>query len=104
MGKVTGFMEIDRQVAKYQPASDRIRRLDEVEEPYHTVVVGDSILHSIASSQIPGPDLHGLGGRRVNVGMLDGHAQPIEFGREAEAGGYVHGPGWKLDYRSDPLP
>ncbi|MGJ8571626.1 MAG: glutamate synthase subunit beta [Hoeflea sp.] len=25
MGKVTGFLEIDRQTAKYQPASDRIR-------------------------------------------------------------------------------
>lgn len=29
MGKVTGFMEIDRQTAKYQPASDRIRHFRE---------------------------------------------------------------------------
>lgn len=29
MGKVTGFLEIDRQVAKYQPASDRIRHFRE---------------------------------------------------------------------------
>jgi glutamate synthase (NADPH) small chain len=29
MGKVTGFLEIDRQVAKYQPASDRIRHFKE---------------------------------------------------------------------------
>jgi glutamate synthase (NADPH/NADH) small chain len=29
MGKVTGFLEIDRQTAKYQPASDRIRHFRE---------------------------------------------------------------------------
>ncbi len=29
MGKVTGFLEIDRQVQKYQPASDRIRHFRE---------------------------------------------------------------------------
>lgn len=33
MGKVTGFMEIDRQVAKYQPASDRIRHFREFAIP-----------------------------------------------------------------------
>ncbi|AQZ50370.1 glutamate synthase subunit beta [Martelella mediterranea] len=33
MGKVTGFMEIDRQVAKYQPASDRIRHFREFTIP-----------------------------------------------------------------------
>ena len=29
MGKVTGFLEIDRQEQKYQPASDRIRHYRE---------------------------------------------------------------------------
>jgi glutamate synthase (NADPH/NADH) small chain len=33
MGKVTGFMEIDRQLAKYQPASDRIRHFREFTIP-----------------------------------------------------------------------
>ncbi|GHC64234.1 glutamate synthase subunit beta [Limoniibacter endophyticus] len=33
MGKVTGFLEIDRQVAKYQPASDRIRHFREFALP-----------------------------------------------------------------------
>ena len=33
MGKVTGFLEIDRQVHKYQPASDRIRHFDEFTLP-----------------------------------------------------------------------
>lgn len=33
MGKVTGFLEIDRQVAKYQPASDRIRHFREFSLP-----------------------------------------------------------------------
>ncbi|WP_419908678.1 glutamate synthase subunit beta [Hoeflea sp.] len=33
MGKVTGFLEIDRQVAKYQPASDRVRHFREFSIP-----------------------------------------------------------------------
>ena len=33
MGKVTGFLEIDRQVGKYQPASDRIRHFREFTLP-----------------------------------------------------------------------
>ncbi len=33
MGKVTGFLEIDRQDAKYQPASDRIRHFREFTLP-----------------------------------------------------------------------
>jgi len=33
MGKVTGFLEIDRQVHKYQPASDRIRHFKEFTLP-----------------------------------------------------------------------
>ena len=33
MGKVTGFLEIDRQVAKYEPASDRIRHFKEFTIP-----------------------------------------------------------------------
>ena len=33
MGKVTGFLEIDRQVGKYQPASDRIRHFREFTIP-----------------------------------------------------------------------
>ena len=33
MGKVTGFLEIDRQVAQYQPASDRIRHYREFSLP-----------------------------------------------------------------------
>jgi glutamate synthase (NADPH/NADH) small chain len=33
MGKVTGFLEIDRQVAKFQPASDRVRHFKEFTIP-----------------------------------------------------------------------
>ena len=33
MGKVTGFLEIDRQEKKYQPASDRIRHFGEFTLP-----------------------------------------------------------------------
>ncbi|MEM7288798.1 MAG: glutamate synthase subunit beta [Pseudomonadota bacterium] len=33
MGKVTGFLEIDRQVPKYRPASDRVRHFNEFTIP-----------------------------------------------------------------------
>lgn len=33
MGKVTGFLEIDRQDSKYQPAGDRIRHFKEFTLP-----------------------------------------------------------------------
>ncbi len=41
MGKVTGFMEIDRQVNKYQPASDRIRHFREFTLPMKDEAVRD---------------------------------------------------------------
>ncbi|KAA0972527.1 glutamate synthase subunit beta [Aureimonas fodinaquatilis] len=40
MGKVTGFLEIDRQTAKYQPASDRIRHFREFTLPISDDEVG----------------------------------------------------------------
>jgi glutamate synthase (NADPH/NADH) small chain len=40
MGKVTGFLEIDRQVHKYQPASDRIRHFREFTLPMSDQEVG----------------------------------------------------------------
>ena len=33
MGKVTGFLEIDRQTAQYEPASDRVRHYREFTIP-----------------------------------------------------------------------
>lgn len=40
MGKVTGFLEIDRSTAKYQPASDRIRHSREFTIPISDAEVG----------------------------------------------------------------
>jgi glutamate synthase (NADPH) small chain len=40
MGKVTGFLEIDRQDQKYQPASDRIRHYREFTLPLSEPEVG----------------------------------------------------------------
>jgi glutamate synthase (NADPH/NADH) small chain len=40
MGKVTGFLEIDRQEARYQPASDRIRHFREFTLPLSDAEVG----------------------------------------------------------------
>jgi glutamate synthase (NADPH/NADH) small chain len=36
MGKVTGFLEIDRQDRKYKPAADRIRHYNEFVIPLST--------------------------------------------------------------------
>lgn len=40
MGKVTGFLEIDRQVQKYRPASDRVRHFGEFTIPMSDEEVG----------------------------------------------------------------
>ncbi|HEV7255029.1 MAG TPA: glutamate synthase subunit beta [Mesorhizobium sp.] len=40
MGKVTGFLEIDRQVPRYQPASDRVRHFREFVLPMPEAEVG----------------------------------------------------------------
>lgn len=40
MGKVTGFLEIDRQVQKYRPASDRVRHFGEFTIPMSDAEVG----------------------------------------------------------------
>ena len=39
MGKVTGFLEIDRQDRKYRPASDRIRNFREFIVPLPEQVI-----------------------------------------------------------------
>ena len=39
MGKVTGFLEIDRQDRKYRPASDRIRNFKEFIVPLPEQVI-----------------------------------------------------------------
>lgn len=41
MGKVTGFLEIDRRTAKYQPASDRIRHFKEFSIPMSNEALRD---------------------------------------------------------------
>ena len=58
MGKVTGFLEIDRQVRKYQPASDRIRHFREF--THSDVGRGGRetgrALHGLRHSLLPWPD------------------------------------------------
>jgi prepilin-type N-terminal cleavage/methylation domain-containing protein/prepilin-type processing-associated H-X9-DG protein len=86
-------------------SNNPICRIDEVEEPYRTVAVADQILESIASdAAIPGVGIHSQDGSQVNMGMLDGHAQPVVFGEAEEDCVFVHGPEWKLDYRANPPP
>jgi glutamate synthase (NADPH) small chain len=40
MGKITGFLEIDRQELSYEPAADRIRHFHEFVEPLDDVEIG----------------------------------------------------------------
>ena len=59
MGKITGFLEIDRQDRKYAPAADRVRNYNEFVIP-----LGDEgtraggalhgLRHSLLSQRLPG--------------------------------------------------
>ena len=46
MGKVTGFLEIDRQDRKYRPASDRIRNFKEFIVPLPEQVIRDPVSYT----------------------------------------------------------
>ena len=50
MGKVTGFLEIDRQDRKYRPASDRIRNFSEFLVPLPEQVIRDQASRCMAVS------------------------------------------------------
>ena len=50
MGKVTGFLEIDRQDRKYRPASDRIRNFREFIVPLPEQVIRDQASRCMAVS------------------------------------------------------
>ena len=60
MGKVTGFLEIDRQDRKYKPAADRIRHYQRVR--HSAVGRGDArpggalheLRHSLLPQRLPG--------------------------------------------------
>ncbi len=58
MGKVTGFLEIDRQRTKYQPASDRIRHFREFTLPMSDEEWSEAggALHGLRRSLLPRPD------------------------------------------------
>ncbi|WP_150522682.1 glutamate synthase subunit beta [Roseibium sediminis] len=68
MGKVTGFMEIDRQEQKYQPASDRIRHFREF-----TIPLNDSEIERQAARCMDCgiPFCHGPTGCPVNNQIPD---------------------------------
>jgi len=74
---------------------ENIKRLDQIQNPALTVTVADSMLFSRqVGGAAPGYPLHDAMGFRINMGMLDGHAQSIDV-----LPGEVRGNGWKLDYR-----
>jgi hypothetical protein len=57
MGKVTGFLEIDRQEQKYQPAGDRIRHFREFTLPLGPEVQeAGGALHGLRHSLLPWAD------------------------------------------------
>jgi len=58
MGKVTGFLEIDRQDRKYKPAADRIRHYREFVIPLSDETTRNQashgLRHSVLSQRMPG--------------------------------------------------
>ena len=80
------------------PLSDRVRQIDEVWDHGRTVCVADENVERLAASMVIGKPVHDAAGVRMNMGMLDGHAEPIDAisltGLES-----VRGSRWKLDYR-----
>ncbi len=74
---------------------ENIKRIDEIQSPSITLAVADDqIRYRQVGGMALGDPLHDAEGYRINMGMLDGHAQGIDV-----LPGEVRGNGWKLDYR-----
>jgi glutamate synthase (NADPH/NADH) small chain len=71
MGKVTGFMEIDRQDRKYRPASDRIRNYDEFIIPLPETNLRDQAARCMDCGIPFCHDVKGLKGCPVNNQIPD---------------------------------
>ena len=71
MGKVTGFLEIDRQDRKYRPASDRIRNFKEFIVPLPEEVIRDQASRCMECGIPFCHDMKGLKGCPVNNQIPD---------------------------------
>ena len=71
MGKVTGFLEIDRQDRKYRPASDRIRNFREFIVPLPEQVIRDQASRCMECGIPFCHDMKGLKGCPVNNQIPD---------------------------------
>ncbi len=71
MGKVTGFLEIDRQDRKYRPASDRIRNFREFFVPLPDQVIRDQASRCMECGIPFCHDMKGLKGCPVNNQIPD---------------------------------
>lgn len=71
MGKVTGFLEIDRQDRKYRPASDRIRNYDEFIIPLPETTLRDQASRCMDCGIPFCHDVKGLKGCPVNNQIPD---------------------------------
>ncbi len=71
MGKVTGFLEIDRQDRKYRPASDRIRNFKEFFVPLPDQVIRDQASRCMECGIPFCHDMKGLKGCPVNNQIPD---------------------------------
>jgi prepilin-type N-terminal cleavage/methylation domain-containing protein len=75
---------------------DRVRRLDNVEQPEITVATADFYLEHLAGYfYLFKQPYHDRAGVRTVMGFLDGHAEGLEV-----IPGEVRGQRWKIDYRS----
>ena len=71
MGKVTGFLEVDRQDRKYRPASDRIRNFKEFFVPLPDQVIRDQASRCMECGIPFCHDMKGLKGCPVNNQIPD---------------------------------
>ena len=71
MGKVTGFLELDRQDRKYRPASDRIRYFEEFFVPLPEQVLRDQASRCMVCGGPFCHDVKGLKGWPVNNQIPD---------------------------------
>ena len=71
MGKVTGFLEVDRQDRKYRPAADRIRNFKEFVIPLPEQVLKDQASRCMECGIPFCHDVKGLKGCPVNNQIPD---------------------------------
>jgi prepilin-type processing-associated H-X9-DG protein len=76
------------------PTRGKVVQLDQVVTPSRMVCVADFYVEDLCGWGCAFYPYHDQTGRRINMGMLDGHAEGIEADPFQ-----AYGPNWTMDYR-----